>query len=346
MLTGTQLTFDSARTGMAAGELRIGISGWRYEPWRGRFYPPGLPQRQELAFASRVLPSVEINGSFYSLQTPASYQSWHDETPDDFVFSVKGPRYITHLLRIQGVREALANFMASGVFALRAKLGPMLWQFPERQAFDCARFDAFFSLLPRDTDAALALARAHDARVAGRTWLDLPRGQPLRHAVEIRHASFANAEFVALVRRHHIALVVADTAGRWPLLEDLSADFLYLRLHGDKELYASGYGDEALQHWARRIQAWSRGQQVDDARLASDRPAPPAGHRDVFCYFDNDIKVHAPYDAARLSSFLGLRHALDDQGRFVTPPGLLQKPTRRAADADPVPPPVRAPRRR
>jgi uncharacterized protein YecE (DUF72 family) len=282
------------------GETRVGISGWRYAPWRGKFYPKGLPQRQELAFASRMLPTIELNGSFYSLQRPESYLAWYDETPEGFVFAVKGSRYITHMLRLKDVRTALANFLASGVLALRAKLGPMLWQLPPSMAYEPERLDDFFSLLPRDTSSALALARLHDDRLEGRTWLKRSAKRPLRHAVEVRHPSFVDAAFVAQLRRHEIALVVADTAGRWPLLEDLTADFVYLRLHGDKELYASGYDDAALDRWAARIDAWRQGRQVKDARRASGRAAPRRARRDVYCYFDNDIKVHAPFDAQRL----------------------------------------------
>jgi len=315
----------------APGIVRIGISGWRYEPWRGVFYPPGLAQRHELAFASRMLPSIEINGSFYSLQRPESYRQWHDETPPDFVFALKGSRYITHRLKLNDVRVPLANFFASGVLRLGAKLGPILWQFPPQLGFDAARFAAFFALLPRDTEAALALAREHDQRLDGRAWLAIDRCRPLRHAVEIRHPSFVDAAFVALLRRHRIALVVADTAGRWPLLEDLSADFVYVRLHGDEELYASGYGDGALDCWAARIDAWRRGRQVDDARLASPVPASPRRSRDVYCYFDNDVKVHAPYDAALLAARLGVATGLVADERFVPPPGLA--PPRRRSPA-------------
>lgn len=292
------------------GEIRIGISGWRYAPWRGVFYPRGLAQHRELAHASSVLRTIEINGSFYSLQRPQSYAAWHDETPDDFVFAVKGSRYITHMKRLKEVEGPLANFLASGVLRLGAKLGPFLWQFPPMLPFEAERFDAFFALLPRDTDAALALARRHDERVAGREWLRADGHRPLRHAVEIRHPSFADPAFVALLRRHGIALVVADTAGRWPLLEDLTADFVYLRLHGDKQLYASGYDDAALDAWAQRIEAWAGGRQVADARLVSPAAAPRLARRDVFCYFDNDVKVHAPYDAAGLARRLGVAAAV------------------------------------
>jgi uncharacterized protein YecE (DUF72 family) len=279
-----------------------------------------------------MLPSVEINGSFYSLQRPSLYAQWHDETPDDFLFAVKGSRFITHMLKLREVRTPLANFFASGVLGLGAKLGPLLWQFPPQLGFDAERFDAFFRLLPRDTEAALALARDHDARLEGRALLAIDRRRPIRHAVEIRHPSFVDPAFVALLRAHRIALVVADTAGRWPLLEDLTADFVYVRLHGDEELYASGYGAVALDRWAARIDAWRRGGQPADAHLAAPGAAPPRRRsRAVYCYFDNDIKVHAPYDAAHLAARLGVPTGLDPDGHFPLPAELAPRPRRRAA---------------
>ena len=308
---------------MTAGDTRIGISGWRYGPWRGVFYPPKLPQHRELAFASRALPTIEINGTFYSLQRPAYFTQWHDDTPDDFVFAVKGPRFITHMRRLKDVRLPLANFFASGVLALGAKLGPVLWQFPPQLQYNAERFEAFLAMLPKDTDAALALAREHESRLDGRKWLKKSPKRPLRHAVEIRHRSFVDPRFIALLRRYGIALVIADTAGRWPLLEDLTADFVYLRLHGDEELYASGYSDSALDAWAQRIDVWRHGGQVDDARLAAPQRGRRRARRDVFCYFDNDVKVYAPYDAARLALRLGLATGLDAQQHFVAPPGML-----------------------
>ena len=318
--------------------IRIGISGWRYAPWRGVFYPPGLPQRRELEFASRMLPTIEINGSFYSLQRPEFYAEWHEATPADFVFAVKGPKFITHMRRLKEVETPLANFFASGVFELRAKLGPILWQFAPQMSFVPERFETFFAQLPRDTQAAAALAARHDHRVAGRTQLAIDARRPLRHAIEVRHPSFVDPAFVALLRRQRIALVIADTAGRWPLLEDLTADFVYVRLHGDKELYASGYGDAALDRWARRLEAWGRGEQVEDARLVSGRAAPKRRRRDIYCYFDNDVKVHAPYDAARLMRLLGQASPLGARGAPAWPPG-WQAPTprRRAAGFAPTP---------
>ncbi|MDF3019138.1 MAG: hypothetical protein K0Q92_441 [Steroidobacteraceae bacterium] len=296
-------------------DVRIGISGWRYEPWRGIFYPPGLTQQRELEFASRAFSSVEINGSFYSLQSPSSWKAWYDATPPGFLFSVKGPRYVTHILRLKNVRKPLANFFASGVLALREKLGPLLWQFPPSMRFDADRFAHFFRLLPADTAQALKLARSRDSRMHGRSVLRIDATRPLRHAVEIRHDSFATPEFIALLREHQIALVVADTAGKWPLIEDITSDFMYLRLHGDKELYASGYTDAALDRWAERIRAWSRGRDPRDARHAgptSRREPHGRASCDVFCYFDNDVKVRAPFDADRLRQKLGIARAEGD----------------------------------
>lgn len=269
--------------------IRIGISGWRYAPWRGVFYPPALPQRCELEYAARLFPSIEINGSFYSLQSPASWQAWHHATPDHFVFAVKGPRYVTHILRLRECGTALANFFASGVLLLRGKLGPFLWQFPPNFRFDAERFAAFFAMLPRTMEDAVRVAGQHDPdRMRGRhAWPEATSGQPIRHCVEIRHPSFETDAFPQLLRDHDIGLVVADTAGKWPLLFDVTSGAVYVRLHGDEALYVSGYSDEALRTWAGRIRAWA------DAGL------------DVFVYFDNDVKVHAPFDAHALMRLLG-----------------------------------------
>jgi uncharacterized protein YecE (DUF72 family) len=278
---------------------RIGISGWRYAPWRGVFYPKDLAQRRELEFASRRFDTIEINGSFYSLQRPESWRRWRDETPEGFVFAVKAPRYITHLKRLRGIDAPLANFFASGVLDLHEKLGPILWQFPPNLRFDEALWKTFLSALPRDTRSARALARKHDHRVRR---VSLPRvaERRLRHAVEIRHDSFRDERFIALLRRHDVALVVADTAGRWPLLEDVTAGFMYLRLHGDTEIYASGYTPKALDDWAERIDAWRRGREPEDARCVSAKSPRRRARRDVYCYFDNDMKVRAPFDAEAL----------------------------------------------
>ncbi|NYE60514.1 uncharacterized protein YecE (DUF72 family) [Duganella sp. 1224] len=283
------------------GKIYIGISGWRYRPWRGVFYPPDLAQARELEFAARALPTIELNGSFYSLQRPSSYTAWYEATPPGFVFSHKGNRYLTHILRLgEGIEPALANVMASGVFNLREKLGPFLWQLPPNFRFDAERLEHFFQLLPRDLRAAQTLARRHEPRMNGRVALDIDANHKLRHALEIRHESFNDPAFVALLRKYKVALVVADTAGKWPDYEDVTADFMYLRLHGAEELYASGYDDAALDGWAARIRAWSAGGQPADAKRVSDQEPPRRASRDIYCYFDNDIKVRAPFDAQNL----------------------------------------------
>ena len=288
------------------GVARIGISGWRYPRWRGRFYPDDLVQRRELEYASRCFSTVELNGSFYSLQHPDSFRRWHDETPDDFVFAVKGSRYITHMLRLKGVEEALATFFAQGLLALGGKLGPLLWQFPERMHFDAERMQAFLDLLPADTDAASRLARRRDAtKLKARAVLTARQPGSLRHAFEVRHDSFITPAFLDMLRERGMALVVADTAGRWPFIEEVTSDFMYIRLHGDSELYASGYGDDALDDWAGRIRSWQRGAQPKDARRALPTRIPELA-RDVYCYFDNDAKVHAPFDALALADRLGI----------------------------------------
>jgi uncharacterized protein YecE (DUF72 family) len=252
--------------------------------------------------------TVEINGSFYSLQRPESYQAWRAETPDDFVFAVKGGRFITHMKKLSDVGTPLANFFASGVLALGDKLGPVLWQLPPNLGFHPERLASFFAQLPRTTAQAAELAQRHDERLEGRSWTVTDADRPLRHALEVRHASFEVPEVVDLLRHHDVALVVADTAGKWPFLEDLTADFVYVRLHGSEELYVSGYDDASLDVWADKIRCWRTGEQTPDARTVGSTnmsaPSLPSG-RDVFVYFDNDVKVRAPFDAISLAARLG-----------------------------------------
>lgn len=285
------------------GTVRIGISGWRYSGWRGVFYPPKLAQRRELEFAATAFPSVEINGTFYSLQRPSSFRLWTASTPDEFVFSVKAPRLITHMYKLRNVEPALANFFASGLLELGPKLGPILWQFAPQMRFTRERFEAFFRLLPRTQGAIASLARLHGPRLEGRATTQVHDGvrpeAPVRHCVEIRDESFANTEFVELLREHDIGLVVADTVA-WPLLFDVTSDFVYCRLHGSEELYASGYEHDALEIWADRIAAWATGTRAEGRRACeTEAQACP---RDVYVYFDNDIKVRAPFDAQALEA--------------------------------------------
>ncbi len=302
----------------SAAEIRVGISGWTYAPWRGVFFPKGWPQKRELEYAARQLSSIEINGSFYSLQRPEHYRAWYKATPPGFVFSVKGSRFITHIRRLADVGIPLANFFASGLLCLREKLGPILWQMPPSFRYNRERLAAFFELLPRDTLAAGRLARGHDDRVKGRAAVRADEQRPIRHALEIRHASFETPEFVELLREHDIALVVADTAGKWPLLEDLTSDFVYMRLHGDEEIYTSGYTAEALECWAKKIESWAKGRVPRSSRRVGPPGCPRRGGRDVYVYFDNDVKVRAPFDAMALGYQLGLR-SLPAQAPAVHP---------------------------
>lgn len=282
--------------------IRIGISGWRYKPWRGVFYPKGLRQKDELPFASRVFPSIEINGTFYALQKPAHFQLWDSQTPENFVFSLKAPRYVTHMLKLKGAEEAVANFFASGPLVLKQKLGPILWQLPPSFRFDEERLAAFFDILPRTTTEAAKLARHHGPDLGARAYMKTDAERPLRHALEIRNESFRDPVFIKLLRKHQIGLVVADTV-EWPLLLDETADFVYCRLHGSEQLYVSGYTDEALELWAERIRAWTSGGIAEGPRVGAPGPQRK---RDVYVYFDNDAKVRAPFDAQTLMKKLGL----------------------------------------
>lgn len=285
---------------MTSGHIRIGVSGWEYGGWRGKFYPAGLPRTQELAYASRAFDTIEINGTFYALQRPDSFARWREEAPAGFVFAVKGSRFITHMKQLKGVETPLANFFASGVLRLEEKLGPLLWQFSSRFCFEEERLERFFSLLPRSTEAAAELALRHDERLAGRAWTRVEESRPLRHAIEPRHDSFCCEAFVSLLRRHNLALVVSDAPG-WRCGEDLTADFVYVRLHGAEELYASGYDDRAIDAWARRTRLWAAGESPQDARLfAPHLEAPRRRSRDVYVYFDNDALSRAPFDARAL----------------------------------------------
>ncbi|KAA9090012.1 DUF72 domain-containing protein [Microbacterium radiodurans] len=277
--------------GEKRGRVRIGISGWRYPSWRGDFYPPGLVQRRELSYVGERMTTAEVNGSFYSLQRPESYCRWRSEVPASFVFAVKGSRYVTHMLRLRGVETALANFFASGVLALGDQLGPVLWQLPEREAFDRDVLEEFLAVLPRTMSAALALAERHDERLDGRAWLQIDEDRPIRHALEPRSETFGTPDAVAVLRRTGTALVVADTAGRWPRFDEVTADHVYVRLHGATDLYASGYTEAELATWAKRIRGWADGSDAPDGRP-----------RDVWVYFDNDARGHAPHDAVALAA--------------------------------------------
>ncbi|MCL4798756.1 MAG: DUF72 domain-containing protein [Burkholderiales bacterium] len=282
----------------------IGTSGWSYDDWRGAFYPDGLPHARELEFASRCFNSLELNATFYSLKRPDDYREWRDTAPRGFRYAVKGSRFITHNKRLKEVETPLANFLASGVLLLEEKLGPLVWQLPENARFDAGRMERFFALLPRDTHQAARLARRHDARVKGRSWTKTDRKRPMRHALEVRSESFFNPEFARLARRFDVAIVVSDSAD-WPCVEEITAGFVYLRLHGHEQTYASRYGARALRAWAERIRRWRAGREPGDARRITDREPPRRKTRDVYVYFDNDRRAYAPQDALYLAAHVG-----------------------------------------
>ncbi|WP_413575607.1 DUF72 domain-containing protein [Bdellovibrio sp. HCB290] len=283
--------------------VRIGISGWVYEPWRGVFYPKDLPIKRELSYASTKVSSIEINGSFYANQKPSTYQRWSSEVPEDFCFSIKASRFITHILRLRNCEKALINFFGSGLLNLQDKLGAILWQLPPNLRFDPEEFENFLKLLPQTFSEATQLADRSERY--SRHYSDEIRNssRKLKHAFEVRHHSFEDPEFVRLLKKYNCALVFADTAGKWPYMEDVTADFIYLRLHGDEEFYTSGYKQSSLLWWADRIRLWQSGTQPRDALTLTDS-SPSKKKRDVFVYFDNDLKVKAPFDAIALMKIL------------------------------------------
>lgn len=287
-------------------ELRIGTSGWAYDEWREAFYPSGLPRRRELEYVTQRFNSLEINGTFYSLKSPRTFELWRDTAPDDFVFAVKGSRYITHPQRLRDTRTGLANYFASGVLLLGAKLGPILWQLPPKMDFERDVFEAFCRALPRSTREAADLAEQHDELVE-QVGFEVRQDRSLRHVFEIRDARMMNETAIGLLRDYGHALAIADTGGRYPMVEDLTADFIYIRLHGPRELYASDYTERELDMWKRRIQRWAEGgQMLRGKRITS--VAPPNRPRDVYVYFDNTLHADAPHNALRLAEKLGLRN--------------------------------------
>lgn len=289
-------------------QKRIGLSGWSYREWRGGgFYPKGLPQRAELEYASKRVNSIEINGTFYSLQSPASFLKWHDATPSDFIFAVKGSRYITHQKKLTDIRIPLANFFAQGLLNLGPKIGPILWQFPPWHKFSRERIEEFLDLLPATTTEAAELATDNTIRKPNGASVELIADKPLRYAFEPRHESFFCEEFVLVLRKYNAALAFADAAGKFPYFEDVTADLVYARLHGSTELYASGYTDEEIEWWARRLRSWSSGREPRDAKKIAGGRFGDGRPRDVYVYFDNDIHCHAPYDAINLAKRLGVK---------------------------------------
>lgn len=264
----------------AAARIRIGIGGWTYEPWRGPFYPADLTQKRELEYASRKLTSIEINGTFYGTQRATSFEKWHDETPDDFVFSLKAPRFATHRRVLAEAGDSIERFFASGVLALKNKLGPINWQFATTKQFDAEDFDAFLTLLPK--------------RVEGRA---------IRHAVEVRHESFRHPEFVSLAREHGVAIVIAGDSD-YPQIADVTAPFVYARIMGTVDAEALGYSKRALDAWAARAKTWAEGKQPEDMQTIAPTKNEPAP-RDVYLYVISGYKVRNPAAGMALIERIG-----------------------------------------
>ena len=269
-------------------ETYVGVSGWRYPRWRGDFYPAGLVQRRELEYVAEQMTSVELNGSFYSLQRPSTYLRIAEQVPPGFPVAVKGGRFVTHMKRLRDVDQGLANFVASGVLALGDRLGPFLWQLPADLAFDHDLVAGFLDRLPRDHAGLAELAARHDDKLATDRVVTEPLvDAPVRHALEPRHPSFGGPAAVRLLRDHGVALVASDSPGSWPCFDEDTADYRYVRLHGHTELYASGYAAASLDDWAERIRGWN------------------AAGQDGYVYFDNDARGRAPHDAVALLRRLG-----------------------------------------
>jgi uncharacterized protein YecE (DUF72 family) len=267
----------------------VGTSGYDYPAWRGSFYPPDVPHRDWLAFASRIFNSIELNGTFYSLKTPAVFERWASEVPEaGFVFAIKGGRFITHNLKLRNCETALGNFFASGVLALGRRTGPFLWQLPATYRFQAERLDEFMRSLPRSSADGAAVARQHDHRLRRGAMVDAVEFVRYHHAFEVRHPSYFCDEFYAILRAHGCAFVIADTAGKFAYSEAITTDFVYVRLHGSTALYASDYDDAELESWAAKISGWMHG----------------GNGRTAYVYFDNDAKVHAPHNAMQLADLL------------------------------------------
>ncbi|MFM0120543.1 DUF72 domain-containing protein [Paraburkholderia sp. RL18-101-BIB-B] len=259
--------------------IRIGIGGWTYAPWRGTFYPPDLTQRRELEYASKNLTSIEINGTFYGLQKPASYEKWYQETPDDFVFSLKAPRYATNRKVLADAGETIERFFGSGVLLLKQKLGPVNWQFAPTKKFDKEDFEAFLKLLPASIE-----------------------GQKLRHAIEVRNDTFKTPDFIALARKYKVAVVLAGDS-EYPQIADITAPFVYARIMGTTDKQAKGYSTKALDTWAERARQLAAGTTPDDLETSAEAPAKTATRAaalDVYLYVISGFKERNPAAAMAL----------------------------------------------
>lgn len=280
------------------GKIRVGVSGWSYDEWKGIFYPEDLGDDEQLGFATRVFDSIEVNGTFYSLTDPATCRRWRDVAPEGFRYAIKGSRYITHIRRLQEPNQALANFFASGILELGSLMGPVLWQLPGNFSFDAGTIDRFLEALPRDTSAGVEMARDHDERVPEAAYGN-GENHRIRHVLEFRHETFMTWQTARIAQRHGVALCFSH-ARDWPYIEEISAGFVYVRLHGPGELYASSYGPDALDRWAQRIRTWQSGDEPEGASRISSLDPPGRKERDVYVYFDNTAEGHAPEDARYL----------------------------------------------
>ena len=264
-----------------SGPIRIGVGGWTFEPWRGNFYPKGLPQKEELSYASRHLTSIEINGTFYGSQKPESFQKWHDETPDGFVFALKAPRFATNRRKLAEAGESVDRFFKSGVLRLADKLGPINWQFATSKAFDPEDFEAFLKLLPSSVE-----------------------GREIMHAVEVRHDSFRVPDFIALLRAYGVAAIVAGDS-EYTQIADVTAPFVYARIMGTSAKAKAGYTPRELDAWAARAKAWAKGKAPDDLETVGEGNAPAATSRPVFLYVISGHKELNPAAARALIDRVG-----------------------------------------
>jgi uncharacterized protein YecE (DUF72 family) len=263
-----------------SGSIYTGVGGWTYEPWRGVFYPKGLPHARELEYAAQHLTSIEVNGTFYRTQSPKTFRSWADQVPEHFVFSLKGPRYAVNRRVLGEAGDSIKRFLESGVTELGNHLGPLLWQFAPTKKFDEADFGAFLELLPKAFD-----------------------GRQLRHVVEVRHDSFKTSVFIALLRKFSIPVVFAEHA-TYPAIADVTGDFIYARLQKGEERLEAGYPPKALDQWAARAKAWAQGGEPADLPRVDAMHAKKAP-RDVFIYFIHEAKVRAPAAAMALIERVG-----------------------------------------
>jgi uncharacterized protein YecE (DUF72 family) len=276
---------------MVKKEIRVGMSGWTYAPWRKIFYPEKLLQKKELEYASRQVTAIEVNGTFYGLQKPDTFRAWYDQAPNDFKFALKAPKYMTHVLRLKDVEESLSTFLASGVLCLKEKLGPILWQFPPHLSYKDSRFEEFAKILPKNSQDAASVSRSYNQRVLKEAFTEAVSDFPIRHAFEVRHPSFENPEFLAMLKHYQIAAVFVDSCKQKPIFKESTSNFVYYRMHGDEAQLKEGYPLTRLKKIAYDLQSWTEKKQ--------DQPA-----KDVYLFFNNDVKVHAPQDAVKLQSLL------------------------------------------